>query len=419
MNEDQDLAEPTPNLDINVNGPEVLPLMLSNKDSKPKIKPVMQKLSHLLMLVLLLFLMLFIGSVIGVYLQPVSVKLFLGKMGLEPGGDNDNAMTSERPKPETSVQSGPEKSHAVVALGKLIPKGDVTTVAMPYGAGDSRINSLNVKIGQRVYRGEILAVLDNRSLLQSTVKATQANVVLKRSMLTQTRSSIAASLKEANAVLGRAQIAAQMARKNFKRQEELFEQAVISASSLDDASLKMQETQRDLEKAEATLFRYKSEDINKQPDVQVATHSLGAIQAELNRAEQDLVRSVVTAPISGTVLDIHIRPGEKPGNSGLMDIGDTDHMTAELEVYQADIARVKVGQHVQLRADALKTPLTGQVSAIGYLVGRQTQLGNDPAANTDARVIKVTVDLEPASSVQAKRFTFLEVVARIAIEDKL
>jgi len=92
-------------------------------------------------------------------------------------------------------------------------------------------------------------------------------------------------------------------------------------------------------------------------------------------------------------------------------------MTAELEVYQSEISRVRVGQHVELTSDALKAPLTGLVSAIGYSVGRQTQLSADPAANTDARVIKVTVQLDDVSSGHTARLTFLEVVARIAVEE--
>ncbi len=415
--DDQDLTEPTPNLEISTNAPEALPLMVSNQDPKPKKKLSKPKKSRLMFL-LLIGLVLLIGSVIGVYTYPANLQLFMEETDLEMGPISDYLKTLKQPNPETSAEPESEKGHSVVALGKLIPEGDITTVAMPYGAADARINSIQIKIGQRVSRGDTLAILDNRSVLQSSVKTTQANLALKKAMLDQTRSSIAVSLKEANAVLGRAQIAAQMASKSFKRQEKLFEQAVIPLSSLDDASLKMQETQRDLEKAEATLLRYKSKDINKQPDVQVATHSLNAVQAELNRAEQDLVRSVVTAPRSGTVLDIHVRAGEKPGNSGIVDIGDTDQMTAELEVYQADIASIKVGQPVKLTSDAFKLPLWGQVNAIGYLVSRQSLLGNDPAANTDARVIKVTVQLDAASSIRAMRLTFLEVVARISIAEK-
>ncbi len=218
MSDDQEQIKPSPNLDASANELEALPLLVSPGGSHKK-KSALQKLSGRLIFLPLIFLMMFIGAVIGVYTQPVSLQLFMEKIGLEPGGGNFNPLTLKRIKPVTNTQSKPEKSRSVVALGRLIPRGDVTIVAMPYGAGDARINSLNVKVGQRVSQGQVLAVLDNQNLLQSTVKATQANVALKKSMLTQTRSSIAASLKEANAVLGRAQIAAQMARKNFKRQE--------------------------------------------------------------------------------------------------------------------------------------------------------------------------------------------------------
>lgn len=410
MSDDQDIVAPTPDSEANTKARKALPLMVSPSKPKRQKSPLIKKTFHLLLLLALIYILMFMGSVIGAYTQPASVDLFMKKAGLEPGGGRGDSML---PK-----QVLPQAGHTVVALGKLIPNGDITTVAMPYGAGDARIQSIPVKVGQRVTLGETLALLDNRSTLQSAVKTAQANVLLKKAMLSQTRSSITVSLKEAEAAFGRARITAQMAHKNFKRQELLFSQAVISAAILDDASLRMRETQQDLEKAEATLLRYKSRDIENQPDVQVARQSVDAAQAELSRAEQDLVRSVVTAPLSGTVLDIHVRPGEKPGNSGLMDVGDTDQMTAELEVYQADIARIKAGQHVKLTSDALKTPLRGKVSTIGYFVGRQAELGNDPAANTDARVIKVTVQLDADASAQAARFTFLEVVAHIAVKAK-
>lgn len=419
VNDQQDQVDPGPDLEISTGESEALPLLIGNTEAKPKKARLKQNMSRLILQSLAIVIFLLIGAAVGIYTQPDSAEFLMEKTGIESERFSDYLKTLKRPQAEASAEPAPPKSHSVVALGKLVPDGDITTVAMPYGAADARINSLQIKIGQRVSRGDTLAILDNRSFFQSTVKTTRANLALKQAMLNQTRSSIAVSIKEANAAIARAQITAQMTRKSFKRQEQLFEQAVISASALDDASLKMQEAQRDLEKAEASLLRYKSSTIDEQPDVQVAVHNLRALQAELNRAEQDLSRSVVSSPLNGTVIDIHVRPGEKPGNSGIADIADTDHMTAELEVYQADIASIKVGQHVKLSSDAIKTPLKGKVSTIGYLVGRQTQLGNDPAANTDARVIKVTVQLDPASSAQATRLTFLEVTARISIADRL
>ena len=88
-------------------------------------------------------------------------------------------------------------------------------------------------------------------------------------------------------------------------------------------------------------------------------------------------------------------------------------MMAEVEVYQDRIARVVVGQPVELLAIAIGQSLHGTVSRIGLTVGRQGLLPDDIAANTDARVVRVEVELDPGSSAVAARYTNLEVVARI------
>jgi HlyD family secretion protein len=86
---------------------------------------------------------------------------------------------------------------------------------------------------------------------------------------------------------------------------------------------------------------------------------------------------------------------------------------AEVEVYQDRIANVAVGQPVELAAVAIGQTLQGRVKSIGLTVGRQGLLSDDTAANTDARVIKVMVELDEASSKVAARYTNLEVIARI------
>jgi HlyD family secretion protein len=71
---------------------------------------------------------------------------------------------------------------------------------------------------------------------------------------------------------------------------------------------------------------------------------------------------------------------------------------------------------VELTAEALPQPLKGTVTRIGLEVGRQTVVDASPAALTDARVVEVTVSLEPDSARIAARFTNLQVTARIAVE---
>lgn len=97
-------------------------------------------------------------------------------------------------------------------------------------------------------------------------------------------------------------------------------------------------------------------------------------------------------------------------------MGDTARMEAELEVFQTMVPRVAIGQAVSLVSGVLgDDPLTGTVSRIGTLVGRQSVTADDPAANTDARVLLVTVALDEGSSARAAAYVNLEVVARIAV----
>ena len=71
-------------------------------------------------------------------------------------------------------------------------------------------------------------------------------------------------------------------------------------------------------------------------------------------------------------------PGEKPGAMGVLDLGDTDNMTVEAEVYQTLIGRVSIGDSVKIFSEALEQDLTGSVTAIGIQIGRQTITSDDP-----------------------------------------
>ena len=63
--------------------------------------------------------------------------------------------------------------------------------------------------------------------------------------------------------------------------------------------------------------------------------------------------------------------------------------------------------------ETLSQELTGIVSAIGLKIGRQSITSEDPAVNTDARVVDVIVTLDAASSERTSGLTNLETVVRI------
>jgi len=365
------------------------------------------------LLVLLIPVFMFSGAVMGMYFQPAALRGFYALTGLTPGAGS-TAPIALPPKIELPKDMADTmRPTDVLGLALLMPKGDISTVAAPYGVGDARVAEILVAEGDRVEKGASVAQLDNLDVLQSAVLQAEANLSVREATLAATRSSVQSSRDEAQALLEQTRSAAEEARLQRARTQDLFDRAVTTQATLDAARAAEQQALAAVAKAEATLARFSSVALADQPDERVAARNADAARADLERARRDVMRAMVRVPISGTVLDITVTPGARPPADGIMQIGDTSAMMAEVEIWQDRISLVAVGQPVELAAPALGITFQGRVQSIGLTVGRQGLLSDDSAANTDARMVRVMVALDAASSPLAAGFTNLEVVARI------
>lgn len=116
-------------------------------------------------------------------------------------------------------------------------------------------------------------------------------------------------------------------------------------------------------------------------------------RASLERAHAELELSTVRSPITGQILEIHAREGERVGPDGLAEVGETTSMYVVAEVYETDIGRVRVGQQARVGSPALPRELEGEVERIGLKIGRKDVLDTDPVADADARVVEIEIRL--------------------------
>ncbi len=396
---------------------ERLPLIVVRH--APEIVPetsLLRSVFHSLRFVPFIVGLLAVGGFIGLYFQPPGLQKLMEVLQLQPGGGTSSpiAVPVTRQDPRQLGIATPVAARPVVmGLGRLLPEGEVVTVAPPFGSGDARVASLRVVEGDRVEEGAVLAVLDSERTLLAAVDTAQAQLAAREATLAQVKISVQASRAEARATLARAETAYQNTIREFERVETLRQRGFAAEQNFDQRRAARDEAAREVERAQAVLSRYGSGDLDAQADVQVAERNVGTAKADVARAVADLDKAYVRAPVTGTVLTIHARPGEKPGTQGLMNLGNIEQMTVEVEIYQAQIGRVALGNAVEVTAEALPHPLKGRVTRIGLEVGRQTVVDASPAANTDARVVKVMVTLEPNSSRRARHLTNLQVTARI------
>lgn len=256
-----------------------------------------------------------------------------------------------------------QRIEPVAALGQLEPAGEILELAAPTAGqpGTPRVSTLLVSEGERISTGQVLALFDNRDGLLADVEAVEAQI-----------RTLEAQLKL----------------------QELEVQRYTRAAEWGAASQVLLEEKVD------DLIRMQG-----QRDQAVANRR-GLLA--------DLGNSQLRSPIDGLVLEVHAQVGERPGSDGVMSVGASQAMQALVEVYESDVARVRVGQAVSLLSEngGFDGELSGRVVTISPQVQQRRVLSTDPTGDVDARVIEVNVALDPDSEQRVSRLAGLKVIAR-------
>ena len=360
--------------------------------------------------------LLLLGGVLGLYFQGPALRAIFRWTPLEVGA-------GARKPIALPVERIPSKERVaalavgdVLALGRLRPRDGIVAVGVPAGTGDARIEKLLVAQGDVVAEGALLAVLDTRIQYDAALDNAETTLATRRASLDKMRAQIAVSEAETRALLESAKVSQAAAESELTRASQLQQRGATTEARLEDAKAKADAAKADVARLTATLSRYTPVAGGVQVDIALAEAELAAAESAVQRARKDLDRARVYAPRAGTVIAISVREGERPPPEGLLRLGETLRMEAELEVFQTMITRVALGQPVSIRSSVLgETALTGKVARVGALVGRQKVTADDPAANTDARVLEVIVALDEPSSERATRLVGLEVIGRINV----
>lgn len=320
---------------------------------------------------------------------------------------------------EATVAAERTPIRTVTALGRLEPVGAVRTIAPPSatGGGAVRIRELLVEEGDRVRRGQVLAVLDTLPRLTAAEREAEAEERLAAARLAIARADQRDQETGQRAEVDRLDAELRRATAEDRRYQLLRERGAVSASEQENRRLRRDTAAAELREARSRLQRLQSLTAagsgTDRLDVAAAERELERATAARERASSEREDGLVRAPLDGRVLTVLTRAGEAAGSGGLLELGSTDRMQVVAEVYQSDRGRVRLGQPVRIESPALPMPLQGRVSRIGAIVRRQAIVNADPSANVDNRVVEVRATLGPRDSARAATLSNLQVTAVI------
>lgn len=340
---------------------------------------------------------------------------------------------------------------AITALGRLEPKGEVIQLAATNPG--ARIEILLVKVGDRVKKGQVIAVLDTRDraaaaleqakqrvtiaqakLAQVKAGAKQGEITAQQATIARTQVQLREDVAAKDAAIAKLEAEVRNAELEVQRHDFLAQQGAISASLRDSKQLTLDTVRQQLNEAKANR-RQAAETLAKQVkeaeatldliaevrpvDVNAAEAEVQSAIAAVQQAQAEFDLANVRAPRDGQILKIHTWEGEiVDSKNGIVSIGQTRAMYAVAEVYETDLPKVQIGQKVtitSLSGGSLKEPLHGVVDEIGLEVAKKDVLNTDPAAAIDARVVEVKIRLNLQDSQQVAGLTNMKVKAAIAL----
>lgn len=215
----------------------------------------------------------------------------------------------------------------VSATGKIQPEVEVKISSEVSG----EILELPFKEGQQVKKGDLL-VRVNPDLVQSALERSQASY-----------QNVKAGLSQADATL-------KQAKADYQRNKSLFEKGVISRSDWDRA-----------------IASYETALAGKNS----AYYSVQSAAATVSEARDNLSRTTIYAPMSGTISLLNVELGERVvgtqqmAGTEILRVANLNNMEVEVDVNENDIVKVAIGDTSIVEVDAyLKKEFKGIVTEI-------------------------------------------------------
>lgn len=307
----------------------------------------------------------------------------------------------------------------------------------------SQAKLAQVKAGAK--SGEIFAQKATIERLQAQL---QSDRVAQKEAIARLEAQWLGDRTAQEATIRRLQAELNNAQAEDQRYQQLYKEGAESRSLFDSKRLALETAQQQLNEAKAVLNRINTTASKQVREANVALQRINitgvkqikeanatldkiaevrpvdvqAAQAEVDnafsavkRAQTDLQQAYIKAPITGKILKIHTRVGEKISDSGIADLAQTEQMVAVAEVYQSDIGKVKTGQNAVVKGQGFNGELQGTVSLIGLQVNQQNVFSNQPGENLDKRVIEVKIRLTPEDSKRVAGLTNLQVQTAIEL----
>lgn len=303
-------------------------------------------------------------------------------------------LSHEHPVSAAPIASSTARVDLISAPGRVEAVSEEIRVSSELSG---RLHSVPVEEGDRVYRGQVIAHIENEDYIArvSSAEATlsERQAELQRTIngaRSQERRASAANLQAAKAVL-------ENARREAERRRTLAEHEMISHDEAERYQRAYQVAQADCERATQEYSLIEAD--ARVEDRKRAEAAVASAEAQLAEARALLEKTYIRSPLDGVILRKLRHTGENVStqfDSPIVTLADDSSLRVRLDVDETDVARLCLGQPAFVTAEAYgNQKFTGHIIRVGRILGRKTVRTDEPSERVDTKILETLMQLDP------------------------
>jgi HlyD family secretion protein len=284
------------------------------------------------------------------------------------------------PQPAANVASTlarPATVHPAAQIAGIIAPYQNVSLSSSLSEPADRVNVIQ---GDRVTRGEILAVLDTTDL-RATYLADERNALSADARAAQVKYQARLNIgqggdqvKNAQATVEQAQASLKQAQADYARYDALLGGGYISAQQAQQQQTLVRNDQQQLASAQASLrsatLNQSVNGTNSQglqaANIAAAVADAQSAHAQADQVQAQIARATIVSPVDGVVVNRNLNPGEYPGSRTIFTVQQLDPVYAELNASSSNVFVITRGSPVSLAVAGVPNAAayTGRVSAV-------------------------------------------------------
>ncbi len=292
------------------------------------------------------------------------IVLVTATLSLTLGCAKKDQKEAEPPVPVevAAVRLGPIQ-RIVMAEGVLYPK-DQASITPKISAP---VRAFYVNRGDRVRRGQLLAVLENRDLAAAALESKAQYDQAQAAYRSTTAASVPQEVTKAELDADSTRQALDAAQKLYESRQQLFQQGALAQRLVDEAHVAYVQARTQFENAQKHLDALQK--VGKEAQLQGAAAQLEAAKGHYEAAAAQLGYSEIRSPIDGVVTDRPIFPGEMASaGSPLLTIMDVSSVVVRANVPEREAAPLRAGSKAAVAQAEGSREVAGKVIVVSPAV---------------------------------------------------